>query len=209
MPTAEMFWDKIAQNYAKRPVTDMKSYDLTMERTRAHLKPDQQALELGCGTGTTALRLADAVDHFTATDFSAQMIAIAQDKAAKQGAGNVTFRQSDIVGAAAGDSDAPFDVVMAFNLLHLIEDLPEALSAVRDMVKPGGLFISKSGCLGEKGVHLRLLIWVMRMFGKAPYVASLTIPEMDDRIAGAGFRIIETRTFPGMAPSRFVVAQKL
>jgi len=207
MPTSEMFWDKIAHKYAKRPVTDMASYDLTMERTRAHLKPDQRALELGCGTGTTALRLADAVAHLTAADISAEMIAIANGKVAQQAVGNVTFRHSDIAGSAGGDG--PFDVVMAFNLLHLIQDLPAALSAIHGMIKPGGLFISKSGCLGENGFHLRLMIGVMRLFGKAPYVAHLKIGEMDDQITGAGFRIIETHTFPGMVSSRFVVAQRL
>jgi len=76
------------------------------------------------------------------------------------------------------------------------------------MVKPGGLFISKSGCLAEKGWYLRVMVRAMRMIGKAPYVGFLTIRDLDDQVEQTGFKIIETRTFPGMAPTRFIVARR-
>jgi len=149
MTTAENFWDKAAQNYAKRPVADMESYDQTIERTRAYLNTSDQVLELGGGTGTTALRLADAVGHITSTDISSKMISIAQGKAETEGVSNATFRQAAI--GDADNSEGPYDAVLAFNLLHLIEDVPNTLSEIHATVKPGGLFISKSACLAEKG----------------------------------------------------------
>jgi len=206
MTTAENFWNKIAHSYAKSPVRDMASYDQTMERTRAYLNTDDQTLELGGGTGTTALRLADAVGHITSTDISTEMIAIARGKADSEGVDNVTFRRAAINDAA--DAHGPYDAVLAFNLLHLIEDLPGALTDIHAMVKPGGLFISKSGCLAEKGWYLRVMVRAMRMIGKAPYVGFLTIRDLDDQVEQTGFKIIETRTFPGMAPTRFIVARR-
>jgi ubiquinone/menaquinone biosynthesis C-methylase UbiE len=206
MISSEKFWDKAAPNYAKSTIRDMVSYDQTMDRTRAHLKPDHRALELGCGTGTTALRLADGVRHLTATDISSQMIAIAQTKARDQGVENVTFRHAALSDSA--DPDGPFDVVMGFNLLHLLDDLPSALGDIADMVKPGGLFISKSGCIGEKTFYLRPVVAVMQMLGKAPYFSSLKISDLEGLISGAGFSIIETHTFPGMVANRFIVARK-
>lgn len=206
MPTHEAFWDKAAQKYAKSPVKDMVSYDKTIERTRAYLEPDAHALELGCGTGTTALRLHDAVQHLTATDISSQMIAIARDKARNQGAGNVTFCHADLNDDLG---KGPYDAVMAFNLLHLVEDLPTALAGIHAMLKPGGVFISKSGCLGEKGWYLRVLVGAMRAMGKAPFVANLTISDLDTQVKQAGFAIAETRTFPGMVSNRFIVARKI
>ena len=205
MPTHEAFWDNIAHDYAKNPVKDMVAYDQTMERTRVYLEPDAQALELGCGTGSTALRLHDAVGHLTATDISSKMIGIARDKAWDQGVQNVTFRHADL-----GDDvgNGPYDAIMAFNLLHLVEDLPVALSAIHANLKPGGVFISKSGCLGEKGWYLRVIVNVMRALGKAPFVANLKVRELDELVENAGFSIIETRTFPGMALNRFIVARK-
>ncbi len=206
MTNSEKFWDKAAPAYAKSQVKDMVSYDQTMDRTRAHLDPGHTVLELGCGTGTTALRLADAVGHLTATDISSQMIAIAQTKARDQRVNNVTFRHAALMDSAS--PDGPLDVVMAFNLLHLLDDLPAALGNIADMVKPGGLFISKSGCIGEKTFYLRPIIAVMQMLGKAPYVASLSIDDLEGMISEAGFSIIETHTFPGIIANRFIVARK-
>jgi 2-polyprenyl-3-methyl-5-hydroxy-6-metoxy-1,4-benzoquinol methylase len=205
MPTHETFWDNTAHKYAKNPVKDMVSYDQTMHRTRVYLDPDAHALEIGCGTGTTALRLHDAVGHLTATDISSEMIGIAREKARDQGVLNVTFRHADL-----GDDvgQGPYDVILAFNLLHLVEDLPAALLAIHTMLKPGGVFISKSGCLGEKGWYLRVMVSAMRALGKAPFVANLKIRELDEQVANAGFTIVETRTFPGIALNRFIVARK-
>ncbi len=206
MSDTERFWDRLAERYAARPISDMAAYDLTIERTRAHLRATDRALEIGAGTGTTALRLADAVAHLTATDLSAKMIAIGRGKAEAAGVDNVAFRHASLRDAAG--SDGPFDVVLAFNLLPLLDDLPGDLAAIHAMLKPGGRFISKSACLGGKGVHLRLLLWVLRRFGKAPDIRFLRAADLDARIAEAGFEIVETRDFPGVAAAHFIVARR-
>ncbi|MEL6287025.1 MAG: class I SAM-dependent methyltransferase, partial [Pseudomonadota bacterium] len=50
-----------------------------------------RVLELGCGTGSTALLLAPSVAQITGTDISGEMVRIANGKAADQGAQSVTF----------------------------------------------------------------------------------------------------------------------
>lgn len=74
------FWDKTAPKYALSPIKDMESYRTTMERTKAHLGLGDEVLEVGCGTGSTALLLAPNVKSLTASDFSDGMIKIATDK---------------------------------------------------------------------------------------------------------------------------------
>jgi ubiquinone/menaquinone biosynthesis C-methylase UbiE len=74
------FWDRIARKYARSAIADQAGYERTLERTRALLGPGDRVLELGCGTGTTALRLAGGVQDYVATDLSAGMIAIAKEK---------------------------------------------------------------------------------------------------------------------------------
>ncbi len=205
MASVEQFWDRVAHRYAARPIGDMQSYDQTMERTRARLAPADRVLELGCGTGTTALRLADAVNHLTATDLSAEMIQIARDKALAEGVTNVSFRHAALRDAAGGER---FDAVLAFNLLHLLPDLSGDLAAIHEMVKPGGLFISKSACLSGRGLHLRLLLGALRLLGKAPHIRFLRADALEDTIRAAGFEIIETHRFPGVAAARFIVAHR-
>ncbi|MHA7872623.1 MAG: methyltransferase domain-containing protein, partial [Hyphococcus sp.] len=101
-----------------------------------------------------------------------------------------------------------FDAVLGFNLLHLLHDAQAAVRRVHALLKPGGLFISKTVCLSERGGALRLLIPVMRFFGKAPHVAFLDTPGLDAMVAGAGFELIETGYYPKAAAARFIVARK-
>lgn len=207
--TKRTFWDRAAERYARRPVQDEAAYAYTLERTRAHLAPDGRVLELGCGTGTSALKLADATGHIVASDLSAEMIRIARDKAAAQGVTNVTFVQTD----AAAPPDGEYDAVLAFNLLHLLPDPEAALVGMAERVKPGGYFISKTVCLDEPGMRLkyRLLLLAVPLFralGKAPDFHRFDIAGLERMITGAGFDIIETGNHPASPPSRFVVARK-
>lgn len=205
------FWDKAATRYARSSVRNEAAYAETLARTRAYLKPSDRVLEIGCGTGTTALKLADSVESILATDVSGKMIEIAKGKLADGSAGNVSFRQA---GFGSGDfNGGSFDVVLAFNLLHLIGDTAGAVRRVRDQLEPGGVFISKTVCLSETGLLfrplLRLLIPLMQLFGKAPFVRFLKIRDLETLIRAEGFEIIETGNYPAKPPSRFIVARKV
>ena len=212
MQDALTFWDHAAEKYAKSPISDMDSYEYTLGRTRSYLKKTDEVLELGCGTGSTALLLADNVAHITASDLSGNMIAIARRKAKEQSISNASFVASDVLGDAI--SKQPYDVVMAFNVLHLIEDTTATLKRIGELVKPGGYFISKTTCKPGKGVPLkfRLILMalpLMQRFGKAPFVKFMEIEELENHVIKAGFRIIETGNHPAAPPSRYIVAQKL
>ena len=201
--TAAVFWDRIAPRYATRPVPDADAYAATLERTRSYLSPTDTVLEVGCGTGTTALLLAPSVRHITATDYAAGMIDIAQRKHAEQGPANVTFRQA---GLSETDSER-YDAILAFNLLHLVTDVPGAVRILADRLKSGGHFISKTACLGDGAWPLRLVIPAMRAIGKAPYVSFLRRTELDAMVEAAGLRIVETGGYPA-ARNHFIVARK-
>ena len=85
------FWDRIARKYAADPIKDMDGYARTLDRTRHYLRGTDVVLELGCGTGTTALWLAPHVSRMVATDLSGEMIAIAREKAAAEACRNAEF----------------------------------------------------------------------------------------------------------------------
>lgn len=204
MTEAHLFWDRLADRYAARPIKDETAYEATLDRTRSHLHAEDRVLEVGCGTGTTALRLAPSVCHLTATDFSSRMIGIAREKAAAEGVSNVTFRRAGL----AELGEAPYDALLAFNLLHLIEDVPAALEVLADRLKSGGRFISKTVCLGDGQRHLRLLVRLLGLVGKAPHVTFLGTAELERMIEAAGFRIVETGAYPHPR-NHFVVAEKL
>lgn len=207
MPTQAAFWDKTARKYAARPVANVENYEDTLSRTRAHLDATDQVLEIGCGTGTTALKLADDVRHLVATDVSPEMIAIAREKLADNGPENVSFEVADVMDLPIAENG--YDAILAFNVLHLIEDLPGALKALHDRLKPGGLLISKSVGVGEANWLLRrVALPLLSMLGKAPFVHVMKAEDFDDIISEAGLEILETHTYQGMAPTRLIVAKR-
>ena len=66
-----------------------------------------------------------------------------------------------------------------------------ALKGVHRLLKPGGLFISKTPCLKEMNPILRVAVPVRQVFGQAPYVAIFAAEELEGEIAAAGFEIVE------------------
>lgn len=202
------FWNSAARKYAATPVSDIMGYERTLERTLDSLSNDASVFEFGCGTGTTALRLAPFVTSIVASDISSEMIEIAREKALKTGIANVNF----VVGTP-DDSDLPdeaFDAVLGFSVLHLVPDLNATLRSAHRLLKPGGTFISKTPCLREMNGLLRFVVPAMQLVGKAPSVLFLSSQELEDKIEAAGFTIVErARHGSGRKDGRaFLVAQK-
>ena len=212
MQDATLFWDRIAPKYAKSPVRDQQAYEATLARTRSYLGAEDKVLELGGGTGSTALILADAVAEYTATDLSPAMTEIGRGKAADQGVENLRFVAADVFDPVLDGQT--YDVVTGFNLFHLLEDPDAAMHRVNHLLKPGGLFISKTPCPTDgsapwKMKLMLLAIPLMQMLGKAPFVKFQTIAELERSITGAGFKIVEVGNYPVSPPNHFVVARKV
>ncbi len=184
------FWDKIAEKYAASPVSDMAGYERTLARTANFLDEDYRVLEVGCGTGTTALKLAPHAAQITATDISSAMIEIAKKKAANEGTETVRFEV-----AAADDKrfeGHQFDAVLAFNILHLVADLDGLLATLRASLKPGGVLISKTPCLKDMNPLIRwVAVPALRLLGKAPSIVNSVSPaQLETAITRAGFEIL-------------------
>lgn len=183
------FWDRTARKYATDPIADMPGYERSRQRTRELLSATDHVLEIGCGTGTTALSLAPSVARIVATDVSSEMIAIAREKAADARCANIDFHVAPAEATPAHPGG--FDAVLAFNVLHLVPDRAAVFARVRERLKPGGLFISKTTCLSEMNPLIRLAVPVARLVGKAPQVAFFKASELEADLTIAGFTITE------------------
>lgn len=182
------FWNRVARKYARDPIADPAGYEATLRRVQSLLSRDDSVLEIGCGTGTTALRLAGHTRRWLATDVSPEMVAIAREKLAAQPVPPLRFEVADADLSMAGDASQ--DAVLAFNVLHLVSDLDAALGAAAASLKPGGLFISKTPCLAEMNPLVpRLLVPLMRALGKAPAVLVFDAAGLQARIERHGLAI--------------------
>ena len=205
MSQPSRFWDKIADRYAKKPVSDEAAYQKKLQVTRDYFRPDMEVLEFGCGTGSTAIAHAPYVKHILATDISSRMIEIAKGKAEAAKVGNVTFQQT-----AIDDFEAPdetYDAILGLSILHLLEDKEAVIAKVHGMLKPGGVFVSSTACLGDTMKFFKLIGPIGRFLGLMPLVKVFTTKELEDSLTAASFEI-DHRWQPGRGKSVFIVAKK-
>jgi len=205
MARPDRFWDRLAVRYSKRPVSDEASYRRKLEATRAYFTPDAEVLEIGCGTGTTALSHAPFVKHIRATDFSAKMIDIARTKAETAAIGNVSFEQASI--AETDAPDGSLDMVMAHSIFHLLPDWEAVIGKIYAMLKPGGVLVSSTTCLDDGMGLLRYVAPAAAFFGLFPVLAFFSRKDLLACLVKAGFTIEEDWQ-PGKGKAVFVVARK-
>jgi ubiquinone/menaquinone biosynthesis C-methylase UbiE len=203
-PSAK-FWDKIANRYSKRPVADEASYQEKLRVTRTYFRPDMKVLEFGCGTGSTAINHSPYVGHIHAIDISSKMIEIAQAKAGGGNVSNVTFEQSTIEGVSVPDQS--LDAVLGLSILHLLEDKEGAIKKVHRMLKPGGVFVTSTTCLGDSLKFFKLIAPVGKLFGLMPLLKVFTTGELVASLTDAGFEI-DHQWQPGKGKAVFIVAKK-
>lgn len=204
MADSARFFDNIAESYALRPVKNAAGYEDTLSRIRKYLTRRSRVLEIGCGTGTTALHLARSARKIVATDIAPKMVAIGERKRAAGRVRNVEFAVCDA-------KDAPgkeYDAVIAMNMLMLVPDVPAAIRSLKEKVRPGGVVISKSSGMLGGNILYRVAVPVMQLFKKAPAVSYFTNEGLERRFVEAGFEIVESHDYDERAKRRFLVARK-
>ena len=202
--TDARFWDRIARRYSRKAVPDQAAYETKLQKTESYLRPDDRVLEIGCGTGTTALHHAPKAGQILATDISARMIDIARDKARAAGVDNVRFEVSSI--DALDASPGQYDVILAHSILHLVADVPGTLHQLHRMLKPGGLLISNTQCIADTAAWLAWVAPLGRTLGVLPRVNVFSEQEFLQWLGDAGFDFEEIWQ-PKPKASHYIVAR--
>ena len=175
-----------------------------VENTKKFLRQSDRVLDFGCATGNVAFEIVNNVKEVHGIDISAKMIEAARRKAAGQSTGKLDFQQSTLFDA--GLMKESFDVILVFNILHFMEDIPMTMQRIHELLKPGGLFISKTPCMGEETSVLTSLLSLVTKTGIIPPMRFFKIAEMEDSVTRGNFHIVETEC---LTPTEyFIVARK-
>lgn len=199
------FWDRMANSYSKKAVPDQEVYEKKLELIQGHLNPDSSVLEVGCGSGSTALALAPLTKSIVATDFSAKMIDIAQNKAKQADVKNVSFVQKSI--EDFNQASGHYDVILALSVLHLVEDRVATLKRLFDELKPGGVLISSTVCMGDGLSFFKFIGPIGRALRILPMLAVFKEQELLETFKTTGFEI-ESKWHPNDQGTVFLVARK-
>lgn len=208
MTTDAAFWNGLAEKYSKKPVADPAAFERKIARTKALLTPGDVILDIGCGTGSLALRLAPSAAHVHGLDLSSEMIRIARGKAAAAGTSNVTFHVGPFDDSFRTFAEGSLRGICAYSLLHLVEDLPATLQRIFRLLEPGGFFVSSTICLAESWVPYRPLLALLRALGKAPMVKLLSKSALAAEVQRAGFVELTQPDVGAAANIAFLIASK-
>ena len=96
----------------------------------------------------------------------------------------------------------------AFNVLCYLPDLPGALSRIHELLRPGGVFLSATDCLGGWPTKAGIKKFVKSHTGAMPYVAFFTQKSLARKIAQSGFHVLAQENLFPAPPNLFIAARK-
>ena len=180
------FWNWLAKNY------DDEIGEQTTGITKKYLRKDDTVLDYGCARGAYTVAFVSDVKEIRGIDISSKMIELARIKS-----DDIDFDVATIF-----DINERYDVVLAFNILHLLEDTEKVIHKIDEILKPGGRFVSVTTCMKEQWL-LRMAGFFTTLFGIL-YIRKLKVSELESLIS-TRFDIVETTKF---SPHHILIVAK-
>ena len=133
-----MFWDRVAFVYdIFANIINKKVHKKLKEIVANEITKDDDVLECACGTGMLTKIVAPRSKSIIATDFSSKMLKRAKKKCKKFN--NVEFTNANIMKLDFDDNS--FDIVIAANVIHLLDDPIKAINELDRVCKENGKII--------------------------------------------------------------------
>ena len=173
-----MIWDKLSPFYDFfETVYNGKCYKGIAEKIKEYVTEDDVVLECACGTGLLTVPMAQNCKKLIATDYSDGMLCQTKKKVTKYA--NTTVEKASILELPFEDDT--FDVVVAANVIHLLEEPAKAIAELRRVCKPKGTIVMPTYINHEKknAVYAAKILSVMgvnfkRQFSLDSYKAFIT-----------------------------------
>lgn len=194
------YWERHAKNYDRSMKLLGGPIPRMVELAAEAVAGAPSVLEVAAGTGLVTVALARTAQEVIATDYAAAMVSALENRVHELGLQNVRCEQADMY--ALRFEPGSFDAVVAANVLHLVPDLPAALTALRRVLKPGARLIVPTYCHDESAFS-----WVMsRLLAITgfPGHRRFTVRTLREALESAGLTIVRSETLPGAIPISYV-----
>jgi len=197
------FWNLMASKYAASPINDREAYERKIQAIKSYLSADNNVLDIGCATGTQCIDIAGDVNRVTGIDISNKLLSIAEQRRVERNIVNVKFIETTVFDKRFQPQS--FDVVMAFYVLHFIEDIDEIFERIHELLKPGAWFIFETACIGEKNKIMGKIIRLAGYIGILPLINLLTYDKLESALDKAGFILVDKTKFGNGRDAEFTL----
>jgi len=126
------------------------------------LGPDDELLDVGCGSGAAVREAAQVARHAVGFDLSGGMVARARELAA--GIENVELHVGDVAGRLPFE-DARFSAVLSTTAFHHFTDPERTLAEMARVLAPGGRIVI--GDMNGDRLSIRLLDLALRLLQRS------------------------------------------
>ncbi|MBQ5315432.1 MAG: methyltransferase domain-containing protein [Oscillospiraceae bacterium] len=195
------FWDKVSGIYDLAESLNKKAYREMLCNTARLVPTGAKVLDCAAGTGELSIAASKNAESVISTDLSEKMLETAEKKCRRKGINNIFFDTRDIF--SLDDADESYDVVIAGNVLHLIENPENAIKELARVTKKGGRLILPTFLVNDKMPAIRLY----KLLGYNQRT-SFTVDSYLDLLENAEIGDIHLKVIDGVIPVGYAVINK-
>lgn len=199
------FWDRVAWLYDLVERSNRAVNAAAAARVAGLVPKGARVLDCAAGTGEFSLAAAERAETVLCTDLSLPMLDRARKKAKKRGLTNISFAQRDIT--ALPDRDGTFEVVIAANVLHLLQKPENAVRELWRVTAPGGRLILPTYLLGQVGTAYGTMIKIFQGVG-FHYEHAFTSETYQMLLESLNLAPVLVEVIPGRVPEGIALLEK-
>ena len=201
------FWSKLAPGYDRFIKKHWKVYASSLlNKISEDVDVGDTMLEVACGTGLVALKVAERASKVYGIDISSPMIEEAKKKKKEKKINNVEFSVEDAY--ALPFDNGMFDTVICCSALHNMVNPEKALSEMNRVLKPEGRLIAPTICQGEYFKH-KLMMTIFKLVAGFPVFHKFSFEELSNLVTESGFIIRNKEIIREMIfPIVYIVAER-
>lgn len=198
------FWDKVAGIYDITESLNGNVYKAMLRGVGQIVPKGAKVLDCAAGTGELSIAASEKAESVVCTDLSLAMLEQARKKCTKLGIKNIRFEERDIFHMA--DDDETYNIVMAGNVLHLIDHPEEAVKELYRVTKTGGKLILPT--FVHDGARTKALIDLYKKFGFNP-ASDFTAESYSRMLNDCNLGPVKVTFVDGLIPLAFGVMKKI
>ena len=199
------FWSTFARFYDVAEALNGKVYREMVNITTQLVPHGAAVLDCAAGTGELTLAAARKAERVVCTDYSGEMLKVARKKAKKRRFVNIGFERANIF--RLDYADETFDIVIAGNVLHLLDNPEKAVRELCRVTKSGGKILLPTFMTRDKSAISETLLKAYKRLGFEPN-AEYSPKEYVQMLKGCDAGEVKSKLIKGTVPCCYAVIIK-